>query len=118
MAISQAPNMIFDLEDVPEYCRTYMSKGRSGYSFNQEIKDMIVFEYHDILHDNPLPGLDIILGRDFLSFVSLQDQEKLVTGFLEKLKNKGIVFLGANEILPGAEWLKMGKEFVSAFAKA
>jgi purine-binding chemotaxis protein CheW len=118
MSISQAPNMIFDLEDVPEYCRPHMSKGRSGYSFNQEIKDMIVFEYHDILHDNPLPSLDIILARDFLSFVPPPDQERLIAGFLEKLKNKGVVFLGANEILPGAEWLKMGKEYVSAFVKA
>jgi purine-binding chemotaxis protein CheW len=104
MAISQAPNMVFDLDEVPEYCRGFMVKGRNGYSFNQVVKDSIVFEYHDILNDNPLPELDIILARDILSFLSKQDQDRLATGFLEKLKNRGLVIPGRNEELPGNEW--------------
>jgi purine-binding chemotaxis protein CheW len=116
MAISQAPNMIFDLEDVPEYCRSFMTKGRAGHSFNQEIKDSIIFEYHDILNDNPLPDLDIILIRDVLSFFQVQDQRRIVDGFKEKLKSKGIVILGRNETLPGVDWEFVGKDPVSVFA--
>ena len=115
MAISQAPNLTFDLEDLPEYCRPYTVKGRSGYSFNQAIKDSIVFEYHDILNENPLPDLDMILVRDVLSFLAEQDQVKLVNGFKEKLKNKGIVIVGRNEVLPGIDWEYIGKEPVSVF---
>jgi purine-binding chemotaxis protein CheW len=115
MAVSQAPNMSFDLEDVPEYCRAFMVKGRNGYSFSQAIKDSIVFEYHDILHDNPLPDLDIILARDILSFLPEQDQRRLVDGFKEKLKGKGIVILGKNEFLTGIDWEFVGKEPVSVF---
>jgi len=115
MAISQAPNMNFDLEDVPEYCRSYMVKGRSGYSFNQVIKDSIVFEYHDILNENPLPDLDMILIRDVLSFLAVQDQARIVNGFAEKLKNKGLVIPGRNETLPGVEWEHIGKDPVSVF---
>ena len=116
MSISQAPNMIFDFEDVPEYCRAFMTKGRNGYSFSQAIKDSIVFEYHDILNDNPLPDLDIILARDVLSFLQVQDQNRLVDGFSEKLKNRGIVITGRNEILSGGNWRFVGKEPVSVFA--
>ena len=115
MAISQAPNMVFDLEEIPEYCRPFTVKGRSGYSFNQEIKDSIVFEYHDILHDNPLPDLDIILVRDVLSFFKVQDQGRLVNSFGEKLKSKGILILGRNETLSGIDWEFIGREPVSAF---
>jgi purine-binding chemotaxis protein CheW len=115
MAVSQAPNLTFDLEDVPEYCRAFMTKGRSGYSFSQAIKDSIMFEYHDILNDNPLPDLDIILVRDVLSFLQVQDQNRIIEGFKEKLKSKGIVFLGKNEILPGFDWEYIGKEPVSVF---
>ena len=114
MAISQAPNMVFDIEDLPEYCRAYMTKGRNGYSFSQEIRDSIVFEYHDILNDNPLPDLDFILMRDVLSFLPAPDQKKVVDGMKEKLKNQGIVILGRNEYLSG-EWLSVGREPVSAF---
>ena len=115
MAISQAPNITFDIEYVPEYCRAYMVKGRNGYSFNQEIKDSIVFEYHDILNENPLPDLDMILIRDVLSFLQMQDQVRIVNGFAEKLKNKGIVIPGRNEALPGVEWESIGRDPVSAF---
>jgi purine-binding chemotaxis protein CheW len=117
MAISQAPNMVFDLDEVPEYCRAFMTKGRNGYSFNQVIKDSIVFEYHDILNDNPLPELDIILARDILSFLTKQDQERLVTGFLEKLKHRGVAILGRNEELPGNEWRSLAADPVSAYQR-
>jgi purine-binding chemotaxis protein CheW len=117
MSISQAPNMIFDLDDLPEYCRGFTTRGRSGYSFNQAIKDSIVFEYHDILNENPLPDLDIILARDILSFVPVQEQEKLIAGFGEKLKSRGLVILGRNEILPPSGWRSVAKDPVSAFVQ-
>ncbi|MDR2477099.1 MAG: chemotaxis protein CheW [Treponema sp.] len=117
MAISQAPNMVFDLDDVPEYCRSFMVKGKNGYSFNQIIKDSIVFEYHDILNETPLPELDMILARDILSFLSEQDQNKAVAGFGEKLKNRGIVFMGRNEELPGDGWHSMSNDPVSAYMR-
>ena len=116
MAISQAPNMVFDLDSLPEYCREFMTKGRSGYSFNQEIKDSIVFEYHDILNENSLPELDIILARDVLSFLQVQDQNRIIGSFGEKMKSRGVVILGKNESLPGVAWRFVGKEPVSAFA--
>ncbi|MDR1970539.1 MAG: chemotaxis protein CheW [Treponema sp.] len=117
MAISQAPNLVFDLEDLPEYCRPFVVNGRNGHSFNQEIKDSIVFEYHDILNDNPLPALDFILARDILSFLTEQEQEKVVATFTEKLKDRGMVILGRNEQLQGGEWLRVATDPVSAYLR-
>jgi purine-binding chemotaxis protein CheW len=117
MSISAAPNMIFDLDEVPEYCRGYMVKGKSGYSFGQAIKDSILFEYHDILNDNPLPDLDLILVRDLLSFVPEKDQAKLLNDFLERLKPRGVVVLGTNEELIGNDWRPVGRDSVSAYIR-
>jgi len=117
MAISQAPSMVFQLDEVPEYCRSFMVRGSSGYSFNQEIKDAILFEYHDIANDNALPDLDIILARDLLSFLSLEDQSHLISEFSEKLKTQGIIFLGMNEELPDTEWRSAAKQPVTAYMK-
>jgi len=75
-----------------------------------------VFEYHDVMHNNPLPDLDIILMRDVLSFFKEEDQQKLAEGFKEKLKSKGIMIVGRNEFLPGADWDFIGKDPVSMFA--
>ena len=115
LAISQAPNMIFELEDVPEYCRSFMVKGSHGYSFNQAIKDSVVFEYHDVLHDNPLPELDIILARDILSFFPEADQNKLLDSFAEKLKHQGLVIMGKNEEITGENWISVSSPPVAAF---
>ena len=109
--------MTFELDEVPEFYRSFMSKGRSGYGFSQAIKDSIVFEYHDVLHDNPLPDLDFIMARDLLSFLSVPDQERLITGFSEKLKNRGIVILGRNEVLSGSDWQPIAKDPISAYAR-
>jgi len=115
MAVSQAPNMSFEFDELPEYCRPFVSKGRNGYAFNQAIKDSIVFEYHDVLHENPLPDLDIILARDVLSFLSGADQSNVAQDFGEKLKPGGLVILGKNEVMPGGSWHFSGKDPVSAF---
>jgi purine-binding chemotaxis protein CheW len=115
MAISQAPNMIFDLEEAPEYCRQYMVRGKNGYVFDTAIKDSIIFEYHDILNENTVPDLDMVLARDILSYLSAADQGRLIEAFSEKLKNRGIAFLGRNEELSGVIWQRMSDDPISAY---
>ncbi|MDR0377517.1 MAG: chemotaxis protein CheW [Spirochaetaceae bacterium] len=117
LSISTAPNMVFDIGDVPKFIQSFMVRGKNGYSFSQEIKGSILFEYHDILNGNQIPGIDIIIARDFLSFISFQDQEKVVAEFSEKLKKGGLVILGRNEQLPVDDWQPIGKDPVSAFAR-
>jgi purine-binding chemotaxis protein CheW len=116
MAISQVPNMVFDEpNDVPEYCRPFLVQGKNGYSFNQVIKDAVVFEYHDVLNDTPLPDLDIILARDILSYFSEADQNRMLGEFSEKLKPHGLIILGKNEEVPGGMWTSMSNDTVSVF---
>ncbi|MDR0473480.1 MAG: chemotaxis protein CheW [Treponema sp.] len=115
MAISQAPNMQFDLDEVPEYLRGFLVKGVSAYTFSEDVKDSIVFEYHDITNDTPLPALDIILARDVLSFMPEVEQYKLTAGFVEKMKSNGVVILGTNEVMPGDEWHAIGQDMISVF---
>jgi len=115
MAVSQAPNMVFELEELPEYCRTHTVRGKTGYSFEQAIKDSIVFEYHDITNDNALPELEIILARDILSYMPADEQKKIIESFSEKLKNKGVVILGRNEELSDLIWQSIADDPISAY---
>ncbi|MDR2343944.1 MAG: chemotaxis protein CheW [Spirochaetaceae bacterium] len=117
MAIANAPNMVFELDDVPDYCQTFMSKGRTGYVFNSLIKDSIVFEYHDVSNVNTLPELDIVVCRDTLSFLAPDCQKKVFADISEKLKSKGIVILGTNETMPDSDWKSVGKDKISAFIR-
>ena len=115
MAVSQAPNMVYELDDIPDYCRSFTVRGQNGYSFNQVIKDSIVFEYHDIINENSLPELDIILVRDLISFLPAEDQLKVIAGFSERLKNRGVVIMGRNEELSGVIWQSIADDPISAY---
>ena len=115
MAISQAPNMLFELDEIPEYCRHFMVLGQNGYSFNQVIKDSIVFEYHDIINENALPELDMILARDVLSYLPEGEQTRVIADFSDRLKNRGVVIMGRNEELFGADWYSIADDPVSAY---
>lgn len=115
MAIANAPNMAFAESDVPEYCRTFLAKGRNGFVFNSTIKDSIVFEYHDVTHPNTLPKLDIVVARDLFSFLPKKNQEALLSEAEEKFKDKTLVVLGKNEFMPSAGWKSIGKDGVTAF---
>ncbi|MDR0473250.1 MAG: chemotaxis protein CheW [Treponema sp.] len=117
MAISQAPNILFDLEEIPVFYREFMVRGPNGYTFNQEINDSILFEYHDVLNDNSLPDLDIVLARDVVSFFPVPEQGKMIMEFSERLKSHGMVILGTNEELSETEWRASAKPPVSAFTK-
>ncbi|MDR1470756.1 MAG: chemotaxis protein CheW [Spirochaetaceae bacterium] len=114
MSIANAPNMTF--EEVPEYCRAFLTKARSGYSFNQQIKDSIVFEYHDVTNENTLPDVNLVFCRDLLSFLTPSQQDKILAEIAEKLKTGGLVVLGEHEKL-GEPWRSVGKDRITAFAK-
>ncbi|MDR2808055.1 MAG: chemotaxis protein CheW [Spirochaetaceae bacterium] len=116
MAISTAPTATFNLDEIPEFCKDFVTKANNnGYVFDRSIKDAIVFEYHDILHDNHLPDIDIILARDMLSIVPAGEQDRLIDDWCEKLKKKGLVIVGRNERLLGEQWQSIGADPVSAF---
>lgn len=70
-----------------------------GYSFSQDIKDIVMFEYHDISHTNTVPNPDLIFCRDILSFMPEEVQNTVLLDFEEKLKGNGILVIGENESL-------------------
>jgi purine-binding chemotaxis protein CheW len=101
LSISTAPNLVFPLAEVPDYCRDYVVEGSNGYSFSSDIKDMILFEYHDVLNPNNIPETAVVLSRDLLSFLEPAGQEQVLAQMKEKLAPHGIIVPGANEDLSG-----------------
>ncbi len=99
LAISAAPLVVLDRDVVPEYFikAGYVKGGAKGYQFAQEMKDCVLFEYHDVLHGTNLPELDLIVARDLLSFCTTAQKEKLVAEFAGMLKPGGFLLVGTNE---------------------
>lgn len=119
LLISTAAMLKFPDEHVNSIYKPYLVKGVDGsYTFSQEIKDMILFEYHDCSHQNVVPDIDIVLARDVLSFVPRDMQEHLLSEFRERLKNTGIVLLGKNESMPKQSgWARFDESGIVFFTK-
>lgn len=119
LLISNAAMLKFPEEHVNSIYKPYLVKGVDGsYSFNNTIKEMILFEYHDCLHQNVVPDADIIFARDVLSFIPSEMQQLLITEFNEALKRSGIVLLGKNESMPKQSgWARFTESGIVFFTK-
>lgn len=119
LAISSAPLVTIPEEAVPNVIKPYLSKNVSGaLVFIQEIRDMIMFEYHDCSNQNSLPSVDFVVCRDVLSFMEAKKQSSIISDISENLKNNGVVLLGTNEAMPkNAGWRKKEKGNVAIFVK-
>ena len=82
------------------YAPYLTNKANGEYTFSQEIKDSIMFEYHDCKNTNALPAVDIIFARDILSLLDEKAQESVVADFIEKMKGNAIAIIGENEDMP------------------
>ena len=90
---------------------SYLTKKANGeYTFSQDIKDSIMFEYHDCKNANALPMVDVIFARDILSLLDDKAQESVASDFLEKMKGNGIAVIGENEAMPSS--LNFGEKTV------
>jgi purine-binding chemotaxis protein CheW len=109
LSISTAPNLVFSAASVPEYYREYLVEGTNGFSFAEEIKELILFEYHDVLHENTVPEVGVILSRDLLSMLPQEAQHRVTADFSEKLGPGGIAIPGAQEALDALSgWRSVG----------
>jgi purine-binding chemotaxis protein CheW len=102
--VSNASLLTVSGQAATDWYAPYLSRTASGAcTFNPEIKEMVFFEYHDILHTTAIPPADVIFCRDVIPFLSPQGQKTLLADFREKLKGSGVVFIGENESLAGIE---------------
>jgi len=84
--------------DAEGWLSPFVSKNASGsFTFNQQIKDSILFEYHDCQHTNAMPMIDLVFSRDLLSLLPDEARSSVMRDFDEKLKGNGILIIGDNE---------------------
>ena len=99
--VSNAGLMSVPANLASDWYSPYLTKKANGeYTFSQEIKDSIMFEYHDCKNTNALPAVDVIFARDILSLLDEKAQESVVADFIEKMKGNAIAIIGENEDMP------------------
>ena len=119
LSVSNAPMLTVPEDSKPEWLSPFLVKTASGAnSFNQQIKDSIMFEYHDCRNTNALPMVDLVFARDLVSFLDEDSQKIVLNDFSEKIKGNGSVVLGENEIISdSSEFLEHTEGTLTAFTK-
>jgi len=115
LSISNAPNLVCRKENLPSVMERYTIETSTGLQFTEELKDLILFEYHDVMHPNSFIEVDIIVARDLISFLSENDQSRLITEFKNKLRPGGILVVGKNEKLHERGWEFIGDQNIAAY---
>jgi two-component system CheB/CheR fusion protein len=69
----------------------------SAYRIHKDIRDMLVFSEQDVIKDPPLSKLDLISCRNFLIYMDMGLQKKLIPLFHYTLLPCGFLFLGISE---------------------
>lgn len=96
--VANAPMLTISQADAEGWLSPFVSKNASGsFTFNQQIKDSILFEYHDCQHTNAMPMIDLVFSRDLLSLLPDEARSSVMRDFDEKLKGNGILIIGDNE---------------------
>ena len=103
LSVSNATLVTVPEKNANDWYSSYLTKKANGdYTFSQEIKDSIMFEYHDCKNTNALPMVDIVFARDVLSLLDEKSQETVVSDFIEKMKGNAIAIIGENEAMPSS----------------
>ncbi|MBQ1832478.1 MAG: chemotaxis protein CheW [Treponema sp.] len=118
LSVSNAPLMVVGEQASMGWYRPYLTKNVSGeYVFTQEIKDMIMFEYHDCVNTNSLPPIDIVFARDIISFLPEASQRTIIDDFEEKVKGNGLIIVGDNENISLPGWSKKTVGSIGVYSK-
>jgi chemotaxis methyl-accepting protein methylase len=85
----------------PKILERYFKKENGHYRIDPGIKPYIEWRGHDLLHDDPFLGMDIILCRNLaFTYFSKESQIETLKKFSLSLKEKGYLVIGKDETLP------------------
>jgi chemotaxis protein methyltransferase CheR len=79
----------------------YFRRENGHYVVSDAVKKRIIFDYHNLKHDNGLRSLDMIFCRNVMIYFDAEEQRRLVTRFGNCLVPGGHLFLGHAESLQG-----------------
>jgi chemotaxis protein methyltransferase CheR len=83
------------------YVSRYFEKSGERLRVRDEVKKMVVFDFHNLKNDNGLDGLDFIFCRNVMIYFDMEEQKRLVDKFYASLNPGGYLFIGHAESLQG-----------------
>ena len=90
------------LKETPQaILENYFKKEDGIFILNPSVRKSVEFKRHDILREEPFPGMDIIFCRNLaFTYFLKESQMKVLKKMFSSLKEKGYLVIGKDESLP------------------
>ncbi|MDD5730572.1 MAG: protein-glutamate O-methyltransferase CheR [Candidatus Omnitrophica bacterium] len=79
----------------------------SLYNLKEEVKQMVTFQRHNLITDEPLNFMDVIFCRNMMIYLNRQQQEAMAVKFHHGLNSKGYLVVGKVESVWGKDLFKL-----------
>ena len=90
------------VEDLaPARLRRFFEADDDGHRVVEALKRLVIFDFHNLKHENGLGNLDIVFCRNVLIYFDPQEQQKIVNKLALALRPGGYLFLGHSESVQG-----------------
>jgi chemotaxis methyl-accepting protein methylase len=90
------------LREVPEEMIRRFFKIENGfYVIERSVRESVEFRKHDIIHEEPFSGMDIVLCRNSaFTYFSKERQPDVLKKIFRSLNERGYLIIGKDEALP------------------
>jgi chemotaxis protein methyltransferase CheR len=90
------------LKEIPEEVLQSFFKIENGfYILDRSIRDALEFRRHDIIHEEPFLGMDIVFCRNLaFTYFSKESQMGVLKKIVSSLNGEGYLIIGKDESLP------------------
>lgn len=86
--------------DIPDHLlERYFDEQGDEIRVKQKLRNFVMFSRHNVFHDAPFIGLDLVSIRNVLIYFNAKLQERVLTRIIYALKPKALLMLGSSESL-------------------
>ncbi len=85
----------------PERGSRYFTESVDGFRIREEVKRLVIYDFHNLKHENGLRDLDVVFCRNVLIYFDPDEQQRVVAKLVRALKPGGYLFLGHSESVQG-----------------
>ena len=89
--------------------RRFFEPCPDGLRVRDEVRRLVIYDFHNLKHENGLGDLDIIFCRNVLIYFDPDEQQKVVNKLIRALRPGGYLFLGHSESVQG---MSSGLKFI------
>lgn len=83
----------------PALLANYFDEQGGRYTFNRELRRVVILGRHDLLQDAPISRIDLLACRNALMYFNAEAQRRILARLNFALNDSGYLFLGKAEML-------------------